>query len=221
MAKAVTVAAVATPLLVCAGVMSSIASPDGLAGPDGTSSPRSTPTATAPADRPEVAASRTASVEVRTVTETEEIPFEEVVVDDPSLPAGTTQLRVEGRPGVKTLTYEVTYTDGVETDRKLVGSKITEEPVDRVVARGTGRPASEPEPESKPKPKEEPKPKPKPEPPPECHPNYTGACVPIASDVDCEGGSGDGPAYVRGPVYVIGKDVYRLDHDGDGVACES
>jgi hypothetical protein len=28
-----------------------------------------------------------------------------------------------------------------------------------------------------------------------CHPNY-GGCVPIASDVDCAGGSGDGPAYV-------------------------
>ena len=34
-----------------------------------------------------------------------------------------------------------------------------------------------------------------------CDPNYTGACVPIASDVDCAGGSGNGPAYVAGPVY--------------------
>lgn len=33
-----------------------------------------------------------------------------------------------------------------------------------------------------------------------CDPNYSGACVPIASDVDCEGGSGNGPAYVKGPV---------------------
>ena len=31
----------------------------------------------------------------------------------------------------------------------------------------------------------------------DCHANYTGACVPIAKDVDCEGGSGNGPAYVR------------------------
>lgn len=44
--------------------------------------------------------------------------------------------------------------------------------------------------------------------------------MPIASDVDCAGGSGDGPAYVRGPVRVIGKDIYRLDHDGDGIGCE-
>nr|WP_155734906.1 excalibur calcium-binding domain-containing protein [Rhodovulum sulfidophilum] len=53
-----------------------------------------------------------------------------------------------------------------------------------------------------------------------CHPSYSGACVPIASDVDCAGGSGNGPAYVRGPFRVVGPDVYRLDRDRDGIACE-
>ncbi|HEY2947171.1 MAG TPA: hypothetical protein VGJ53_02035 [Micromonosporaceae bacterium] len=53
-----------------------------------------------------------------------------------------------------------------------------------------------------------------------CDPNYSGACVPIASDVDCAGGSGNGPAYVRGPVKVIGDDIYGLDRDGDGWGCE-
>ena len=53
-----------------------------------------------------------------------------------------------------------------------------------------------------------------------CDANYSGACVPIASDVDCAGGSGNGPAYVRGPVYIVGYDKYGLDRDGDGVACE-
>jgi hypothetical protein len=53
-----------------------------------------------------------------------------------------------------------------------------------------------------------------------CDENYEGACVPVASDVDCAGGNGDGPAYVTGPVYVVGRDKYRLDRDGDGVACE-
>lgn len=60
-----------------------------------------------------------------------------------------------------------------------------------------------------------------PKPASSCHPSYTGACVPIASDVDCYGGSGNGPAYVRGPVYVKGDDPYDLDSDGDGVGCES
>jgi hypothetical protein len=53
-----------------------------------------------------------------------------------------------------------------------------------------------------------PPPPPPPPPKPKCDPNYSGACVPIASDVDCAGGSGDGPAYVQGPVYVIGRDIY-------------
>lgn len=53
-----------------------------------------------------------------------------------------------------------------------------------------------------------------------CDPNYSGECVPIASDVDCAGGSGNGPAYVSGPVTVVGKDVYGLDRDGNGVGCE-
>ena len=58
-----------------------------------------------------------------------------------------------------------------------------------------------------------------PAPQPQCDPNYTG-CVPIASDVDCAGGSGNGPAYVKGPVQVIGNDIYELDKDHDGTACE-
>lgn len=52
-----------------------------------------------------------------------------------------------------------------------------------------------------------------------CSPNYSG-CVPIDSDVDCAGGSGTGPSYANGPVDVIGRDIYGLDRDGDGIACE-
>lgn len=55
----------------------------------------------------------------------------------------------------------------------------------------------------------------------DCDPNYSG-CVPIASDVDCAGGSGNGPEYVDGPVQVIGTDIYELDgRDNDGIGCES
>jgi hypothetical protein len=54
-----------------------------------------------------------------------------------------------------------------------------------------------------------------------CDPNYADGCVPVASDVDCAGGSGNGPAYVTGPVRVIGVDVYDLDRDGDGWGCDS
>jgi hypothetical protein len=53
-----------------------------------------------------------------------------------------------------------------------------------------------------------------------CNPNYT-PCVPNDPvDVDCSGGSGNGPSYVKGPVQVIGSDPYGLDTDHDGIGCE-
>jgi hypothetical protein len=69
------------------------------------------------------------------------------------------------------------------------------------------------------------KPKPKPKKKPKksaatCDANYSQACVPIAGDVDCAGGSGNGPAYFSGIAKVIGSDIYDLDRDGDGYACE-
>lgn len=61
-----------------------------------------------------------------------------------------------------------------------------------------------------------------------CHPSYqggtdtrTGGCIRAdVGDYDCAGGSGNGPNYVRGPVYVVGPDVFDLDRDGDGIGCE-
>ena len=55
-----------------------------------------------------------------------------------------------------------------------------------------------------------------------CDPNYAGACVPIDADVDCGGGSGNGPSYVYAKRFqVVGTDIYDLDADNDGIACES
>jgi hypothetical protein len=51
-----------------------------------------------------------------------------------------------------------------------------------------------------------------------CTPGYD-PCIPPGSDVDCAGGSGNGPRYVQGPVRVTGDDPYRLDSDGDGIGC--
>jgi hypothetical protein len=44
-----------------------------------------------------------------------------------------------------------------------------------------------------------------------CDPNYSG-CVPVQKDVDC--------ADFTESVTVTGKDIYELDRDGDGKACE-
>jgi hypothetical protein len=81
------------------------------------------------------------------------------------------------------------------------------------------KPKPRPKPKPKPAPPVAPEPEPAPEPAPSCHPSYT-PCLPIVSDVDCPGGSGDGPVYAPGPVQVTGPDEYDLDRDGDGTGCD-
>ena len=136
------------------------------------------------------------------IRETEVIPFEKTTKEDSALAEGTTRVTVAGVDGEKTIVYRVTLVDGVETDRELLSESITTPPVSEETTIGTYvEPVVQPAASN-------------------CDSNYSGACVPIASDVDCAGGSGNGPAYVSGPVYVVGSDIYRLDGDGDGVGCE-
>lgn len=96
-------------------------------------------------------------------------------------------------------------------------------PVETARAPATRQATTEPQRAPEPAPRPEPEPvrqEAEPEPQSGCDPNYSG-CVPIASDVDCEGGSGNGPAYVSGPVRVTGSDIYGLDgNDNDGIGCE-
>lgn len=159
---------------------------------DATTSPDPKTTAASPA------ASGDLQVTTKTVTGTAPIGFATRTVKDASLVKGVTKTRTKGVAGVRTLTYRVTYTGGAETARTLVKTVVTRQPVTRVMAVGTKTAA----------------------PRRRCDPNYS-SCVPIASDVDCAGGSGNGPAYVTGPIRVIGTDIYDLDRDGDGVACET
>jgi hypothetical protein len=60
-------------------------------------------------------------------------------------------------------------------------------------------------------------------PPRNCHPSYPDVCLrPDASDYDCEGGEGNGPFYVAGPLRVLPPDPFELDgNDNDGWGCES
>ncbi|HEX6498054.1 MAG TPA: G5 domain-containing protein [Micromonosporaceae bacterium] len=204
----IVLAALGTVLLLCFGtaVAGAIGSDDNAAAPPQSSRRTSTAAAastaaavstTAPAASGETASpSPTAVVEKRTVTETQAIPYATKTVTDSSLAKGTTRVRTRGVPGVKTVTYEVTLVNGVQTAKTLVRSEVTKAPVTQVVAVGTKVTQ-------------------------QCDPNYTGACVPIASDVDCAGGGGNGPAYVQGPVRVVGTDIYDLDRDGDGIGCEN
>ena len=54
---------------------------------------------------------------------------------------------------------------------------------------------------------------------PSCTAGYS-PCIPPGPDVDCAGGTGDGPRYVMGPIRVTGSDPYGLDGDNDGIGCE-
>jgi hypothetical protein len=146
-------------------------------------------------------------ITAQTVTETEAVPFESQTTESSSFAKGATKVTTPGVNGVKTRTFEVTYEDGKETNRVLIKEEVTTQPVAQVTSVGTKVAAvSTPAPAPA-------------KPASSCSPNYSG-CVPIASDVDCAGGSGDGPAYVSGPVKVIGTDIYRLDADHDGFGCE-
>lgn len=60
----------------------------------------------------------------------------------------------------------------------------------------------------------------KPRPTRNCTAGYS-PCIAPGSDVDCAGGSGNGPRYVQGPIRVTGSDPYGLDSDNDGWGCES
>ncbi len=147
-------------------------------------------------------ASPSAVVTVATVTETKPVPFQRLTRNDSSLPKGQTKVAIAGVDGVETFTYTVTTVGGQEVGRDLLDRRVTTPAVDEVTLIGTKTTAPR---QTKPA--------------GNCDPNYSG-CVPIASDVDCKGGSGNGPAYVQGPINVIGTDIYDLDSDHDGIACE-
>jgi hypothetical protein len=155
-----------------------------------------TPAATVEAKPTEVTATP-ARTEKKIVAKIRRIPFSRITVKDSSLAKGKTVV-TRGVSGRKRLTYEVTLTNGVQISQRLVREVIITPPIVQVTAIGTRverKPVAQ------------------------CDPNYSGPCVPIASDVDCAGGSGNGPTYVSGPVRVVGTDIYDLDRNGDGIGC--
>ncbi len=55
-----------------------------------------------------------------------------------------------------------------------------------------------------------------------CDPSYPDVCLRDGvGDYDCEGGSGNGPNYVHGPLRVLQPDPFRLDGNHDGTGCEA
>ena len=69
---------------------------------------------------------------------TVEIPFETVYCDDPTLALGEEKILVEGVPGQAIRTSTVTYVGDQEDSRTILDETVTIEPVNQVVAVGTG-----------------------------------------------------------------------------------
>ncbi|HET6481347.1 MAG TPA: G5 domain-containing protein [Actinoplanes sp.] len=81
----------------------------------------------------------------RTTYEKRQTPFKTRQVRDSSLTLGAEKVQSPGVPGEETLRYLVTFTDGRQTGRKLVGTTITRQPQDRVVALGSGHEPESPQ----------------------------------------------------------------------------
>lgn len=73
----------------------------------------------------------------KNITKTKTIEYKTVEKKTDSLYVGEEKVETKGENGKKELTYEVIYTDGKETDRKLVSEKVIKEAVDKVVLVGT------------------------------------------------------------------------------------
>ena len=69
---------------------------------------------------------------------TVELPFETVYVDEPGLPEGAETVLVEGQKGYALRRSSVTFKNRVEIQRDVLSQTVTQEPVNRVIAVGTG-----------------------------------------------------------------------------------
>lgn len=114
-------------------------------------------------------------IDHRKVRITKRMPFETDIVETARLAAGQREVQQAGEVGLLVRVVRLSVRSGEVIDRQLVRKFVAREPVDRVVLVGT---------------RVEPKREPDPLPGRvgDCDPNYSGACVPVASDVDCAGG---------------------------------
>ena len=137
---------------------------------------------------------------VKKETKTEAIEFETIRQDDASLPKGETKTSVTGLKGERTIAYEVTYVQGLETARKIVADSITTPAVNEVILVGTYIAPAANKPAVK-----------------YAAPAPTPAPSASAYYANCTEARSAGAA----PIYQ-GQPGYRpaLDRDKDGIACE-
>lgn len=76
-------------------------------------------------------------IEIKTETTTESIPYTSSTVEDSTLGQDITQIQTKGINGVLTHTYQVTYTNGVETSRGAAVDSVTTPAINEVITQGT------------------------------------------------------------------------------------
>ncbi len=64
-------------------------------------------------------------------------PYETIVCNDAALAQGATQVLTQGVDGEVIRTAEVTYVNGLETQRKVISEKVTRASVTEIIAQGT------------------------------------------------------------------------------------
>ena len=78
-------------------------------------------------------------IEVKEEVYNETVPFKTSTVKDDNMKKGAEKVRTEGKNGEKIVTASVTYVNGVESQREILNEEVTTEPVEEVVAVGTGK----------------------------------------------------------------------------------
>ena len=76
-------------------------------------------------------------VEHQEITTTEEIPYASRTENNADLAEGTRNVKQAGVKGTKTITWDITLTDGKETARTKKSETVTKEPVEEIIEVGT------------------------------------------------------------------------------------
>ena len=76
-------------------------------------------------------------VEVKKEKETQDINYDVVVEEDSNLDSGLEEIKQDGITGEKEVVYEVVYKNGEQVSKSVKSTKVTKEPVNKIVAQGT------------------------------------------------------------------------------------
>lgn len=73
----------------------------------------------------------------------ESIPYTTVKIPDPQYVTSFSKVKKDGKEGVKEVVAEITYIDGVETERTILSETVIKEPVARELIVGSAKPLSQ------------------------------------------------------------------------------